>query len=46
MREIDVAGERMRIEAFLTRFDVSETEIGRWMRAEVDRALDARAAGP
>jgi hypothetical protein len=41
--ELDVAGARMTIEAFLARFDVTEVELGRWMREAVDRALDARA---
>lgn len=41
--ELDVAGARMTIDAFLAHFDVTEAELGRWMREAVDHALDARA---
>lgn len=47
--EVEVAGARYDVDAFLDRFGVADEELARWMRAAVDRALDraldARAPG-
>ncbi|WP_375759816.1 hypothetical protein [Corallococcus exercitus] len=38
---IEHQGAEMEVDAFLARFEVSEKALGQWIRAEVERALDA-----
>ena len=35
-----IAGERLEVDDLLRRYDVSERDLGRWMRTAVDAALD------
>ena len=38
---IEHRGETMEVDAFLTRFEVTEQALGRWIRAAIERALNA-----
>ena len=37
---VDVSGERLEVEELIRRYAISERDLGRWMRAAVDDALD------
>lgn len=38
---IEVEGASLEVDAFLARYAVSDVRLGRWIRARIERALDA-----
>lgn len=43
LTDVEVAGERCTVAEFQARHAVTDEELGRWLRAAVERALDAAA---
>jgi hypothetical protein len=41
---VTIGGEQLEVDEFLRRYGVSERDLGRWMRAMVDAALDRAEA--